>query len=101
MKYIVSGFPLDWKNGKAFSSQGILNRLEKSGKITRNTGKVREFQTNVVFSDIYLNCVLFLIIDQVFSFKKQQNIKKIMENWGKNMLEKSGESQGILSVRKS
>ena len=24
-----------------------------------------------------------------------------MENWGKNMLEKSGESQGILSVRKS
>ena len=26
-----------WKNGKAFSSQGILNRLEKSGKIRENT----------------------------------------------------------------
>ena len=30
-----------WKNGKAFFSQGILNRLEKSGKITQNTGKLR------------------------------------------------------------
>ena len=29
-----------WKKGKLFSSQGILNRLEKSGKITQNTGKV-------------------------------------------------------------
>ena len=25
-----------WKNGKAFSSQGILNRLEKSHKILEN-----------------------------------------------------------------
>ena len=35
-------------------SQGILNRLEKSGKITQNTGKLKEFQTNVIsyFSDI-------------------------------------------------
>ena len=32
-----------WKNGKAFSSQGILNRLEKSGKITQNTGKLWGF----------------------------------------------------------
>ena len=42
-----------WKNGKAFSSQGksqrILNRLEKSGKITQNTGKVREFQKNFIY----------------------------------------------------
>ena len=37
-----------WKNGKAFSSQGILNRLEKSGKMTQNTIKLREFQTNVI-----------------------------------------------------
>ena len=29
-------------------SQGILNRWEKSGKITQNTGKLREFQTNVI-----------------------------------------------------
>ena len=28
-----------WKNGKAFSSQGILLRLEKSGNFTQNTGK--------------------------------------------------------------
>ena len=31
-----------WKNGKTFSSQGILCRLEKSGKFGQNTGKVRE-----------------------------------------------------------
>ena len=34
---IISGFPLGLENlgkGKAFSSQGILNRLENSGKIT-------------------------------------------------------------------
>ena len=37
-----------WKNGKAFSSQGILNRLEKSGKITQNTGKLREFEINII-----------------------------------------------------
>ena len=32
----ITGFPLgleNLENGKAFSSQGILNRLEKSGKI--------------------------------------------------------------------
>ena len=28
---------------KAFSGQGILNRPEKSRKITQNTGKVRNF----------------------------------------------------------
>ena len=41
-------------NGKAFFSQGILNRLEKSEKSTKNAGKVREFQTNVIcyYSDI-------------------------------------------------
>ena len=41
-------------NGKAFSSQGIFNRLEKSGKITQNTEKVREFQTCYLlfFSDM-------------------------------------------------
>ena len=46
--YIVCPMQLshsDWKTcikGKVFSSQGILNRLEKSGKITQNTGKVGE-----------------------------------------------------------
>ena len=28
--------------------KGILNRLEKSGKITQNTGKLREFETNII-----------------------------------------------------
>ena len=34
-----------WKNGKAFSSQGILSRLEKSGNFTQNTGKIRKNYT--------------------------------------------------------
>ena len=34
---------MNQENGKAFSSQGILNRLEKSGKITQNNGKLGEF----------------------------------------------------------
>ena len=48
------GLHSDWKtwdNGKAFSSQGsqgIVNRLEKSVKITQNTGKLREFQINII-----------------------------------------------------
>ena len=35
-------------------SQGILKRMEKSGKITQNTGKLREFRTYVIyyFSDL-------------------------------------------------
>ena len=45
-----------WKNEKAFSSQEILNRPEKSGKITQNTGKFGEFQTNIV-------CYFFVIFN--------------------------------------
>ena len=37
-----------WKNGKAFCSQGILNRLEKLRKITQNTGKLRDFRNFLV-----------------------------------------------------
>ena len=35
-------------------SRGILNRLEKLGKTTQNTGKLREFQINYLlfFNDI-------------------------------------------------
>ena len=41
-------------------SQGILNRLEKSRKThTQNTGKVREFPTNV--TDNLVNCALFSV----------------------------------------
>ena len=48
--FLIPGFPLrleTWKNLEASSNQG--NRLEKSGKIIQNTGKVREFQTNVAY----------------------------------------------------
>ena len=54
-----TGYPFGLENlGKgegifqSGESQGILTRLEKpvkkSGKITQNTGKLREFQTNVI-----------------------------------------------------
>ena len=50
-----SGFPLGLENLEKWEgifqsgkSQGILNRLEKSGKITQNTGKVREFEINII-----------------------------------------------------
>ena len=36
-----------------------------------------------------MNCALFTKMDQVFQFKKKQNIKKILEKWQK-ILEKSG-----------
>ena len=78
-------FPVREKSGNS-----ILNRLEKSGKITQNTGKLREFEINIIdiLSDIKMNCVLFVKMDQVFSLKKL-SIKKILEN-GKKILEKSG-----------
>ena len=54
----VSGFPLGLENlenlekwegiFQSGKSQGILNRLEKSGKITQNTGKLREFEINII-----------------------------------------------------
>ena len=40
-------------------SQGILNRLEKSGKITQNTGKLREFQINIIWYFYKLFLVIF------------------------------------------
>ena len=51
---------------------GILNRLEKSGKITQNTGKIRVFEIILfdIFNDIKMNCVLFGKMDQVFSLRK-------------------------------
>ena len=46
------------KMGRHFSvrekSRGILNRLEKSGKISQNTGKLKQFQTNVIC--YFLHC---------------------------------------------
>ena len=52
-----TGFPLGLENlenlekwegiFQSGKSQGILNRLEKSGKITQNTGKLRKFEINI------------------------------------------------------
>ena len=46
-----------------------------------------------------MNCVLFPKMDKVFS-KENKTLKKYWKI-GKKILEKSGKSQGILSVRKS
>ena len=46
-----------------------------------------------------MNSVLFAKMDQVFS-KENKTLKKYWK-FGKKILEKSGKSQGILSVRKS
>ena len=57
-----TGFPLGLENLEKWEgifqsgkSQGILNRLEKSGKATPNTGKLREFQKKIIcyFSMIF------------------------------------------------
>ena len=52
---IISGFELGLKTLEKWEgifqsekSEGNLNRLEKSGKITQNTGKLWEFQINVI-----------------------------------------------------
>ena len=75
-----TGFPLELenlKNRKGFYSQGILNRLEKLGKITQNTAKFRQFQTNIIcyFGVIFKWTVYYLLKLIKFSVKKQ-NIKK-------------------------
>ena len=51
----LSGFPLGLENLEKWEgilqsgkSRGILNRLEKSGKITQNIGKLREFEINII-----------------------------------------------------
>ena len=55
MAKIITGFPLGLENLEKWEgifqsgkSLGILNRLEKSGKITQNTGKLREFEINII-----------------------------------------------------
>ena len=57
-KLALTGFPLGLENlenlekwegiFQSGKSQGILSRLEKSGKITQNTGKLREFEINII-----------------------------------------------------
>ena len=74
-----AGFPLGLENLEKWEgifqsgkSQGILNRLEKSGKITQNTGKLREFQTNIIFYFLVifkLTVYYFAEMHQIFSYK--------------------------------
>ena len=74
-----AGFPLGLENQEKWEgifqsgkSQGILNRLEKSGKITQNTGKLKEFQTNIIFYFLVifkLTVYYFVEMHQIFSYK--------------------------------
>ena len=94
-----------WKNGKTFSSQGKVREFwtdwKRQGKVKENHTKycknIRELQKNVMlfFSDILKWTVYYLLKCIKFSVLKNKTLK----NTGKT--EKSGKSQGILSVRKS
>ena len=75
----AAGFPLGLENLEKWEgifqsgkSQGILNRLEKSGKTTPNTGKLREFQKKIIcyFSMIFKWTVYYLLKWIKFSVKK-------------------------------
>ena len=71
------------KMGRYFpvkEKSGILNRLENSGKITQDTGKVKEFQANVIsyFLVIFKWTVYYLLKWIRFS-----TLKKYWENQGK------------------
>ena len=89
---VATRFPLEtWKNRKAFSSQGILNRLEKSAKITQTTRKLRKFQTNIIiFSELCIICYM----DQVFSLKN-----KTFKNYWKNGTN-TGKAGNFVSLEK-
>ena len=66
-----------WQNGKAFSSQEIWNRLEKSGKVRKNHTKY--WKTEGI-SDL-----LFAIVSE-----KNKTFRKYWEMEGGGILEKSG-----------
>ena len=54
-----------------FSSQGIFNRLEKSGNYTQNTGKIKNFYTNywkscgTIFNNLSLKVFVYLLQDMM------------------------------------
>ena len=83
---VHQGSHSDWKNRKAFSSQG------KSIKILENSGNFRKI-VFIIFSDIYMNWVLFAKMDQV-STKQYKNTEKMGKRYWKSQ-------EGILSVQKS
>ena len=68
--YIKTGFPLRLENLEKWEgvfqsgkSQGILNRLEKSGKITQNTGEMRKISDKyyLIFLMIFILTVYYLV----------------------------------------
>ena len=105
---VLSGFPLRLENLEKWEgifqsgkSQGILTRLEKSGKsqgkshkILENSGNFRQLLFVIFYW--YLNEFVYYLANLI----KFKNHWKILEKWEK-ILEKSGKSQGILSVQKS
>ena len=91
-------FPVREKSGN-FDQTGKVR--EKSGKITQNTGKLREFQTNIIcYSSVTAKLICILLAKFIlFLVKKRitgKNTGKMRKNTGK-VREKSG----ILSVWKS
>ena len=80
-------FPVREKSGNFEQTEKVR---EKSGKITQNTGKLREFQTNIIFYFLVifkLTVYYFVEMHKIFSYKI--NFQK---NTGKmeKILEKSG-----------
>ena len=72
-----------WKNGKAFSSQGILlkileNQEKLYWKIEKNTGKVREISQPVIVKTLQI----------WYHTLNKKELWKILENW--KILGKSG-----------
>ena len=93
------GFPLGQENLEKWElifqsgkSQGILNRLEMSRKIGQNTGKVREFLTNVIYNFLLIfKWTVYDLLKWLNFVIKNKRLKKYWKN-GKKIREvrKSG-----------
>ena len=80
-------------------SLGILNRLEKLRKITQNTGKGREFQTNVIYNFLVMfKLTVYYKLKWIkFSVgKNTQNFKKNNGKWKK----KTGKAGNFVTPEK-
>ena len=74
-----TGKPEKWEGiFQSGKNQGILTRLEKSGKITQNSGELREFQI-LCYSLVTakLICALFAKFAKVLV--KKGSLKKLLE----------------------
>ena len=84
-----------WKNGKTFSSQGILNRLEKSGDFTQNTGKVRPvfvFIFRRFLIEVYLLNGFLCLLNSL-----NKTLKKITGKWKEYWEIYQSENVGIIN----